>query len=120
MVGVTADLTWSRFRKQYPTLLAKRPAIKYNARLKTTAGRAFLLEDYIDLSLPLLWEHGQPFLDEIVPHEFGHMVAWRMHGAQGHCAHWNAVMSSIGVKYSRCHNFTNTLHELRKKVKLHK
>ena len=119
LVGATADHTWAKFRKQYPKLVAKRPAIKYNARLKVTAGRAFYWLDHIDLSLPLMWEHGQTFLDWTIPHEFGHMVAWRIFEDKDHGEGWHKVMRSIGVQYSRCHPFTNTLHELQKKVKIH-
>lgn len=73
---------------------------------------------YIELSTALLWEHGQDMLDWTIPHEFGHIVAYRIFGDIGHGPDFKRVMLSIGGNPSTYHNFQNTLHETRKLVRM--
>lgn len=113
-----ADITWTKFRRAYPALRAHRPKIVYNKRLKTTAGRAWLTKNYIDLSNDLVYEHGEKILMWVIPHELGHFVANEIFGHDGHGPEFKRVMTSIGADPSTYHSFTNSRHEARKAARI--
>jgi SprT protein len=117
VIGCAGE-TWSQFRRAFPQISPDVPLIRYNKRLKTTAGRAFLTKNYIDLSNEMLWQHGEKFIAEIVPHELGHMVAYKVFKDEGHGQGWHFVMQVLGIPYSRTHTFINDLHEHRKLVRM--
>ena len=120
MVRDAACLTWAKLRKVYPRISVVVPKIVYNKKLKTTAGRAFLEGQYIDLSVELLWSDTRTMLEVIVPHEFSHLVAYTIYADCGHGAGWRQVMQSIGQKPDRLHTMTNPYHETRKLKRLAK
>ena len=113
-----ADTTWAKFRHAHPGLRKDRPKIVYNKRLKTTAGRAWLTKNYIDLSNDLVWEHGEKILMWVIPHELGHFVANEIFGHDGHGPEFKRVMTSIGADPSTYHTFTNSRHEARKTARI--
>ena len=115
-VSGAADFWWAELRKFYPTISKVRPAIKYNKRLKTTAGRAFIYDDpaYIDLSVDLLWEYPGQFTNDTIAHEYAHIVAFKVYQDPGHGIGWKTVMRSIGLEPNRCHQMVNSKHEARK------
>jgi predicted SprT family Zn-dependent metalloprotease len=83
LVQDAAHITWAKLRKNYPVIMPTVPKIVYNKRLKTTAGRAFLESQHIDLSIDLLWSNTRTMLDIIIPHEFSHLVAYTMFADMG-------------------------------------
>ena len=106
---------WARFAKHYPEINAKPvPKVILNNRLKTTAGHAFLELHYIDLSPELLWEHTQNFVEDTIPHEVGHLVAYIVHGDEGHGKGWKSVMAKAGYPANRLHDMVNTVHAKRR------
>ena len=104
---------WKRFSEVYPQI-GKVPEIKINARLKTTAGRAFLEENYIDLSAELFWEHTENFTSDTIPHELAHMVAYRVFGDEGHGKGWYSIIEQFDIKTARLHQMVNSRWSYRK------
>lgn len=98
-----ANMFWNRAKRAFPDI-GIIPEVKLNKRLTSTAGRAFLERDYIDLSVYLLGRNTDTFKKEIIPHELCHMIAWRVYGDKGHGKAWYAVMKHLGVNGKRCHN----------------
>jgi predicted SprT family Zn-dependent metalloprotease len=121
-VIASADNWWGILQSKYPTISKIRPAVKYNKRLKTTAGRAFIENkpQYIDLSNELLWEHPNDFFDDTIPHELAHCAAYTVFGDSGHGIGWKTVMRAIGLEPTRCHNMVNSKHEERKLIRMGK
>lgn len=120
-VTTKADTVWLRLRKVYPQLNGiPRPIIKYNKRLKTTAGRAFYESNpvYIDLSVDLLWEHTQEMISQVIPHELAHIVAWIVFKDNGHGTGWKSVMSTLDIPADRCHSMVNSRHEANKMIRM--
>ena len=95
--NATALKAWARFRALFPDC-GECPVIVINARLRTTAGRAWLAESKIDLSLKLLERFPAEFAWVIIPHELAHHVAYRLHGDAGHGKHWKNAMRAFGLE----------------------
>lgn len=111
MADIRRNIVWDKLRTIYPDIQIRYPAIIINKRLKTTGGRAFTFKNpqYIDLSYELLLEHGESFIDWVVPHELAHLAAYTVYGDNGHGRGWKTVMDrDLGVIPERCHNFDNT------------
>lgn len=69
----------------------------WNARLRTTAGRAFLREGRVELNPLLLARHGE-VVRQVVIHEFAHLLAHRRCPREpGHGPTWRALMRSAGL-----------------------
>lgn len=122
MVIAKADSTWLLLQRLYPQIQRTRPLVKYNKRLKTTAGRAFYeaSPQYIDLSHDLLWQHHEEMINVVVPHELAHLAAYTVFGDTGHGEGWKIMMGRVGLPPLRCHNMENSLHEARKRARLAK
>lgn len=118
IINATRDDTWTKLRVWSPALPELPPAVVLNHRLKTTAGMARLMDYNVELCPALVFEHGEKFIAEILPHELGHIAAWLTHEDCGHGWAWHAAMQHLRIPYSRCHNFTNTLHTLRKHARI--
>jgi len=114
-VAAKADATWLRLRKLYPALSPIRPAVKYNKRLKTTAGRAFVERNpqEIDLSTDLLWQHTDEMINQVLPHEYAHLVAYTIFKDSGHGTAWKLIMQQLGLEPLRCHSMVNKFHNKR-------
>lgn len=108
-----ARVWWKRFLQVYPTL-GNTPRVVLNARLKTTAGRAFLEGGYIELSPELMWEHTENFCRDTIPHELAHLVAYRIHGDQGHGKGWKHIIKQFNIPTTRLHNMVNSKWQNRK------
>lgn len=107
---------WNRFRKEYSQLQAVTPKVVLNNRLKTTAGRAFIENNpqYIDLSTELFWEYTEEFLNDTIPHELAHLVAYTIYGDKGHGKGWYSIIKQFSINTTRLHNMVNTLQAKRK------
>lgn len=82
------------------------PTIYYKQK-GTIAGSASLTHWEIQLNLTLLIENGQIFIDEVVPHELAHLIAFRYFGKVAPHGHeWKHIMTTIlGVPANRTHSF---------------
>ena len=78
---------------------------KMNSRLTSTAGRAFYDRGYMDFSTSLYEANREEFLIDTVPHEFAHMVAFRVYGSVGHDNSWRYVAKQLGGITNRCHTY---------------
>lgn len=106
---------WNKFVKLYPSIARKGiPPVKLNNRLKTTAGRAFYEDHYIDLSTELFWEYTEEFLHDTIPHELAHLVAYTVYGDTGHGRGWYTVINTMGIATTRLHNMVNSQHAKRR------
>ena len=98
---------WNRFVAKHPNL-GEIPRVKLNGRLKTTAGRAFLEDHYIELSPELMWEHTEQFCRDTIPHELAHLAAYRLTGDEGHGRGWKDIVREFNIPTSRLHNMVNS------------
>jgi len=101
----TKSAAWAKFVKLYPKLaLFPEPSIEFNKRLSSTAGRCFYELNKIDISWKLFEIDQREILEQTVPHELAHQVAWNLFKAPGHCANWKSIMVIYGLEPNRCHN----------------
>ncbi len=78
--------------------LAGRLRVGWNRRLRSTAGRAWINDSWIELN-PLLIGHG---LDEVrltLLHELAHLVAHERHGRsiKAHGSEWRQACTELGI-----------------------
>ncbi len=77
---------------------------RWNARLRTTVGRAVLDDMLVELNPRLLARHPEE-LRPVLVHEAGHLVAHRLHRAGGdHGPVWKALMRRAGESPRATHN----------------
>lgn len=71
--------------------------VAYNARLSTTAGRAFVRGGRIELN-PRLLAREPDALDGVLIHEAAHVAAFRLFGGEipAHGRHWRGLMRLVG------------------------
>ena len=108
-----ARVWWKRFVDVYPQL-GTMPAVKLNGRLKTTAGRAWYEDGFIELSPELMWEHTEQFCRDTIPHELAHIVTYRLTGDTGHGKSWKGIVAEFNIPTTRCHNMVNSKWQNRK------
>ena len=105
---------WFNIRRVYPVLPQARPIVKLNNRLKTTAGRAWYEENYIELSTELLCEHPAHFATDTIPHELAHIAAWHIFKDPGHGKGWKTVIAACKIRTTRLHTLINSAHAARR------
>ncbi|MDQ4430549.1 SprT protein [Yokenella regensburgei] len=90
-----------KLERNYPE-----PKLVYQQR-GTAAGTAWLESNEIRLNPVLMMENQQAFIDEVVPHELAHILAWRHFGRVApHGKEWKWMMESVlGVPARRTHQF---------------
>lgn len=73
-------------------------AVRWNPRLTTTAGRAFLRGARIELN-PTLLAKAPDQLPVVLTHEAAHIAAFRLFGprVQAHGRHWRSLMRLAGL-----------------------
>lgn len=78
--------------------LASRLKVGWNKRLRSTAGRAWIRESWIELN-PLLVEHGVDQVRLTLLHELAHLVAYERHGRhiQAHGSEWRQACADLGI-----------------------
>lgn len=98
---------------------ADRVRIGYNARLRTTLGRAFLAHGRVELSAHLLREHPQELVATLA-HELAHLV---VHGrdelATPHGAEFRLLMRLAGLSPSATHRLPIARRPRRRFVYVH-
>jgi len=101
---------WVKLLKQYPTIQRVTPVVTLNNRLKTTAGRAFIedVPQRIDLSTDLFTQYTEHMIQDTVPHELAHLVAYTVYGDKGHGRGWYSVLEKMGIVTTRLHNMVNS------------
>ena len=71
----------------------------------STAGRAWLGQWRIQLNEQLCKENMEDFMNDTIPHEVAHLIAYKVFGDDGHGDGWKSVMRALGLNPSRCHNY---------------
>lgn len=79
-------------------------AVRWNPRLRTSAGRAFHQQGRIELNPHLLVRHPEQ-LETVLVHETAHVAATRLFGPRtpAHGRHWRALMVHAGLPPEPCH-----------------
>ena len=108
-----ADLTgavaacWARFQANahtsWPNLpvahlerMAEPPTVVIRPRMTAAAGKAYLARGLLVLSREYLQHHPTQMVEQTLPHEVAHFIAWRVFKDGGHGVHWKAVMRALG------------------------
>jgi SprT protein len=73
-----------------------------------TAGQAILNRNKIRLNVELLHTHVDRMLNQTLPHEFAHIVAYKEHGDNGHGYYWKWTMIRLGLVPDRTHDMPVT------------
>lgn len=103
----TAKDIWAQAQALYGNEVGELPPIMFNNRLKSTAGRAFMLVAYnranfpdlierVELSKKLYENNQNAFLSDTIRHELGHFIAFRVFGEENHGKKWREVMNALG------------------------
>ena len=98
-----ARIWWREAHKMFGDNIGTMPAIKMNARLTATGGRAFLDQNYCDFSCYLMDREPDYFKANTIPHELAHHIAWRLYKDNGHGAAWKNVALQLYGENNRCH-----------------
>lgn len=92
--------------------------VEFNPRMRTSAGRARIKHNIIELNPDILGRHPE-HLEQTVAHEFAHLVAYALFGPRlggGHGRGWKRTMGMMGHPADRTHNLSVD----EKKVRKHK
>lgn len=94
-------------------LKGDRPTIVINNRLRTTAGRAYYETGVIELNPKIDFEF---LLADTLPHEFAHILSWRIYGERGHGEGWRKLCHNLGMKeVNRCHDQDVSAHAVKQR-----
>ncbi|MCA8974211.1 MAG: SprT-like domain-containing protein [Planctomycetes bacterium] len=79
--------------------------VRWNERLSTSAGRAFVRRGRIELNPGLLAAHSDQ-IPVVLTHEAAHVAAWRLFGpaAESHGRQWRALMRLAGLPPAVTHD----------------
>jgi SprT protein len=95
--------------------LAKRVAVRWNPRMRSTAGSAFVAKALITLN-PRLREFGEEEVDRTLRHELAHLVAHHRAGRRRIAPHgpeWERACRELGLRdEQRCHTLPLPRREL--------
>ena len=82
------------------------PELSFDLR-GMAAGQANYRENKIRLNRELLQEYMSDFIEQTVPHEYAHLVAYRKFGSRirPHGKEWRWVMQVLGADPIRTHNY---------------
>ncbi len=71
------------------------------------AGQANYRENKIRLNRELLEKYENDFIEQTVPHEYAHLVAYQKFGGRirPHGKEWRSVMQALGAEPRRTHNY---------------
>ena len=96
--------------------LARRARVGYNARLRSTLGRALLDDGRVELNPRLLAEHPEQLVPTLV-HELAHLVVHRRYGRVApHGPHFRALMRSLNLDPGAHHHLpTEHLRQRRRR-----
>lgn len=108
--------TWQKAYNIWGVGVGAIPVVEMNARLTSTAGRAFMLtaknkQDFpnmverMDFSCFLMQNNWNDFLAQTVPHECAHFIALRIYSDENHGKGFKYVMQELGCRVERCHSY---------------
>jgi SprT protein len=91
------------------------PEINFNLAGRV-GGIAYSKNNVIKLNKQLLEENGEKFINEVLPHEFAHLITRKIHGnkVKSHGNEWKSILNKLGNIAKRTHDFKTTpakIHE---------
>lgn len=98
------EKAWARLHALYGDSIGTMPRVEINARLRTTAGRAWLKHNKMDFSYSLLCEFPEHYEINTIPHECVHFVAYRVFGEMNHGKPWKYIMAQLGLPTTPYHD----------------
>lgn len=109
-----ADAVWHKAYGTWGPKIGKLPLVEMNSRLTSTGGRAFMLcgknkiyhpdmVERMDFSVYLMQRNLAEYVEQIIPHECAHFIAFRVYGEENHGQGWKYVMQELGVRIERTH-----------------
>lgn len=115
-VIIKAQPILSKLWAKSPLKDRKKPNLKANHRLSTTAGRALYRRNLIELNTDMFYENPDR-LEQTVAHEYAHLMAYNMceKRGRGHGPYWRHCMKKLGYPAIRCHDMMPS--KMRNRVK---
>jgi predicted SprT family Zn-dependent metalloprotease len=112
-----ACIWWEKALKIFGPKIGKMPPVHMNARLTSTAGRAFVLgvPQKCDFSCYLMEKYPEEFFADTIPHELAHIIAYRLHEDKGHGKHWKETATRLYGNCNTTHHM-ETLHAAKKRA----
>lgn len=103
---VYVDTYWHKATQLWPALMSKKvPTVVINPHLRTTAGRAFFDSNMVDFNKTLMEANKEYFINDTIPHELAHIIAFVLFGDDGHGAKWYEVFERmVGRPVERLHS----------------
>jgi SprT protein len=101
---------------RYPMLVSKLPFSHIRLtfkRIGKTAGRAYLRFNRIELNPDYFQTERENMINDTLPHELCHLVAYTLFGDSGHGVYWKQCMNVVGLTANRCHNYNTSVATLR-------
>ena len=83
------------------------PNIRFTKK-GVVAGTATYEINDININLKMFIDNKEGMLSRTIPHEVGHLIAFKQYKSRGHSPVWKGVMRTLGVSATRCHNYNMT------------
>lgn len=97
---------YSALAQAHFNLPFKSPALVFKKK-GSVGGSAYLAQNLIQLNSQLTLHFKAPFLEEVIPHELAHLIAFQIYGkVKPHGKEWQAIMQHVFYKApKRTHSF---------------
>lgn len=102
--------------------LGRKVSVRYNPRLRSTAGRALLDDCCVELNTRLLREHPEEFVG-VLAHELAHIVVQLRYGRVApHGLHFRTLLRAVNLSDNRTHTLpvAHLKHRRRRYLYLHR
>lgn len=101
---------WALARGEWGSALPESPPLVNFKYTGSAAGRAYYYSHVVEFNVQFMARERVNMLDETVPHELAHIVAFRLHGerGRGHGPLWRAAARRLGCSAERCHSYDTT------------
>lgn len=95
-----APLLAQKLKAEWPRI-----HVRFNTRMRSTLGRAYIDENRIELNIRLLERYPHE-LEPTLAHELAHLIAPKLFGRKGLCHDdgWKQIMSLLGFAPNRTHS----------------
>ncbi len=95
-----APLLAQKLKIEWPSV-----RVRFNTRMRSALGRAYIDENRIELNIRLLERFPQE-LEPTLAHELAHLIAPKLFGRKGlyHDEGWKQIMALLGFEPSRTHS----------------
>jgi SprT protein len=103
-ISATITNFYSLAKDRYGLEGWQRPVFRFGIT-GTTAGMAYLGENFIKLNRYIFEKQKADFIKRTLPHEVAHLAAFRVFRDRGHGEGWKKVMRDFGLEPIRCHNY---------------